>query len=258
MANAILGVPIDNGILTASEDSAATAQNLLSKYAGDTWTSAGGAAPYIVYDMLELKDILSVAVLYSNAAAATTIRVRTATSEANLTAAPASDSTAVNFHHDTTFAEHPRTHHLVFPSVNVRWVRLDFAHTGVLRIGRLVVSEKVQSSVNIQQNFVLDISEEVRTAKTESSEFSGSGLVTRSFTLNFRVKTADKRLLQSVLNERGFSGEVLLIMNPDDPTGFMDEVLYGRIASASIPHIVGVTGGDIFEIPLTVTEFEKP
>lgn len=258
MANAILGVPIDNGILTASEDSATTAQNVLSKYAGDAWISAGGATPYLVYDLLELKTILAIGVLYSNADASSTIRIRTATSEANLTASPVTDTTAVSFHHDATFAEWTRVHHLTFPSASARWVRVDFAHTGTLRVGRLVVCEKVQSSVNIQQNFAMDISEDIRMSKTESTEFSGSGLVFRTFTLNFRVKTNDKRLIQSVLNERGFSKEVMLVLNPDDSAGFMDEVLYGRIASASIPHIVGITGGDIFEIPLTVTEFEKP
>ena len=260
MSNAIIGVPIDSGILTESEGVAGTDQNPLSKMAGEAWISEGGAAPYLVYDLGAATSVISAGVLFVNADATTTIRIRTATSEANLTNGSANfDSTAIGFYHDATFSDFDRVHHLQFPDVTCQWVRVDFTHTGTLRVGRLFVSEKLQPSVNIQTGFGVANKEETIEAKSQSTVFRGVGLVAREVSFAYWIESADLRLIRSVVKERGFSGEVLLIIDPALSVDFMESVIYGNIAAFSYQQIFDKSATNTrWNASLTIKETERP
>lgn len=157
MAKALIATPAlsDAATLYASEEASTdlAATNLQILPLSEKWRDDDLATVYMEADLGSAKTINLLALLGTNASSAATYRVRGATSQANLTAAPGYDSGAGQTHWpQNNLGEWDETSliHVIATTETYRWWRIDISDAanpdGYYQAGRLYVAAAWQPS----------------------------------------------------------------------------------------------------------------
>lgn len=237
MSNILIATPeiSDAGTVSASSSAAAgPAANLLLMQPTDLWQSTD-LAPYLEIDLGTVKDFDLIALLFTNMTAAAQWRVRTANSQANLTASPTYDSGVVTFCPWST--EQDRRHGFVFNSAgwSNQWVRIDLADPtnpeGVISAGRLYVADSYLPSFNYVALDVGFIDTSTRARTTAGNTIPNrQGIIP---TLSFDIDLDDEQEFYAgtiaIQRRRGAARDVLAIIDPDDAVLAHDMIHYGLL-----------------------------
>lgn len=238
MGNIVFATPLEVAALTAGDEAdEMPAAELLTMQPTDKWRAALANA-FVVVDLGSATVVRLVALLATNATAAATWRIRAATSEANLTAAPGYDSTAIAFPIagtlDAALIAARRVHGVKWLGAagqNFRWWRVDLIDAGnpdgYLEAGRLYLAAGFQPATNYQFGAGLEPVD-----NTEHRETMGGNTVPGGGSEPKRVlrlplvfaALADYRALMDLARLRGHRRDVLVVLDPDAPA--FEGVLY--------------------------------
>lgn len=256
MASCIIGKPLTAGTITTDNEIAAfPVANLLRQHPCDVWRTDDSGAAQVTYNLGSAKTIIYAGLLYSNAASTTTIRVRGASTEANLTNGSAVYDSTVGNHWPRTQLEHwNRTHSFAFPGVSAQWWRIDLVYAGdYYQAGNLVLCEAWQgsSTARLGSSFQ-DI--EVTSESTTETRFVGSGFRARKALADFKIQAAEEDAMQMVLEEQGQTKPIFYIENPTNTDRLMRRSAYGYADAVTTtrPH------SGVYQISLTINEAERP
>ena len=146
----------DAAVLTAGSAAAnMPVTNLQLVQPTDVWRAIDLANSYVVADLGAAAAITLAALLDTNASSAATWRIRAATSEANLTAAPGYDSGSLTHWLASGLGDWETTHAVkTFAAQNFRWWRIDVSDAanpdGYYQAGRLYLAVKWEPTGNIK------------------------------------------------------------------------------------------------------------
>jgi len=241
MSNLVIGYADWSDEATIDSSSAETSgfpvENLQSTQPTDYWESQT-TTPFVVLDRGNAQDFNVIALLYTNVQSGDTWQVRAADTEANLTASPGYDSGSVTFRvpgDDDTWDRH---HGFLFLSTTqaYRWIRIALAlGTGAdLEAGRLIIGDFYQPSVNDSYGRRFGVSDPSTTSRTD-----GGGLISdersrflnATVTLDFQSEADVYGSLFEIRRLRGTSKDILLVLDPDEDTYLMQQMIYGRITA---------------------------
>lgn len=123
MSNIIIAKPYSATITAASAASTMPASNLNLAQPTDVWRSTSLTSQYIVADLGSAKAVDTIALMFTNLTSAATMRIRGATSQANLTASPGYDSSTINpaWAGATQNVDRPPTGPLPTGAPTIRW-----------------------------------------------------------------------------------------------------------------------------------------
>lgn len=252
----------DAATITASHEVATmTAANLKTPRLSSAWRSTTLTGVNLVIDLGQAEAINLAALLGTNFTSAATIRVRAATSQANLTASPLYDSTTVSAfpHWRADYPDRPVLH---FPSslVTARWWRIDLDDganpEAFLEAGRLYLSRAWQPSINLQKGWSL------RWEDLSRVDFSLNGdpfvderprrrILSGSF--DFLTRAAMLSGIGELQRLQGIGGDILAIVDPDGSTTMIDDVVYGLFTDTTprVNAALGIwqTAFEVREIP---------
>lgn len=224
----------DAATVTASHAaSAGPVINLQREQPRDIWESTS-LTPYLVIDLGAVTAFNLIALLFTNAQQTDTWRIRTADTEANLTAAPTYDSGTVDFSPQAT--AYDRRHGFLWRSAGWtnRWVRIDIDSTGnadgVFDAGRLCVANAWQPSINMLYGVAYGF---IDTSYRDRPP-AGNTIVNRQGiipTLAFDIKLDDEDEFYAntftIQAQNGGSRPVLILCDPDHATRAHDKLYYG-------------------------------
>lgn len=264
----LLASPVlsDAGTLTASSQvSTFEAVNLQRMSPGLKHRSTA-LSFYYEGNLGSAKTIRYVGIWYANAVASTTWRVRFATSQANLTAAPAYDSGSVSFWPSgASLASWAATHSRLYLAggQTATWYRIDIDHSAsglsYWEAARLVVAEGVDFStfsrakmpgvaVVTQEEEVVEVEaqdgEEVPRPKRQRRTLGPQRVIAMS-------KAEALGQLDPLLRERGASKDFVMVTKPDESAYPMHYMLLGRKKTANV---IENSFSDWFEAELTLRE----
>ena len=240
----------DAAVLAESSQAASQeVENLLLDQPTDSWQTTGVAAESIVGDLGAVAPVDCAALLAGNFRSDTTIRFRGADTEANLTAAPAVDTTvaaAWAAGDPEDYAVGTRNWIKVLSATfNIRWFRFDLADSGhpdgYFRFGRLGVGaltrtkDMLPSALPVHQ----EPEDRVRT--------SGGGIHFRAVggrpvlgPLTYLRTEAQLAELRRLIRLNGSSRPVLYVCDVEREGDEMQEDsiygLLGEVSSLPIPH----------------------
>lgn len=260
MAKTMIASPVlsDAATLTVSGSASSTLGkvNLQSLNPRQYWRSSTDT-PHIVIDLGSAADIRLVSVLYGNFVQADTWRVRGATSEANLTSSPGYDSGSVSAWPDgADLSSWDRTHTRLYLSTaeTFQWWRIDFDASsnsdGYVEAGRLYVSEGIQPATGVSASKGWEPSFVEPSARTLNQS---GGVTPRGFPQRRNVALALINLTRAEAwgsisvfrRDRGASGDVLALIDPEESTYPMDHMYYGLLGTRlSMPNAFLAKGGD--------------
>lgn len=244
MANLILAMPTisDPATMAAvgSEAAGMEAVNLFKKQPSDLWRATDLGNIWFEVDLGSAQAIRLIALLFTNATSAATIRVRGATSQANLTAAPGYDSTAVSHWPTTGLDNWEKTHAILWLSSaqTYQWWRIDVVDAanpdGYYQAGRLYLANPYQPSVNIQYGWGVGFIDGSPTSEATDGQLyidERKKYRVLNFTLDFESESdmyGDNTAFDIDLR-RGSSRDVLCIVDPEKTARLMDWSIYGRM-----------------------------
>ncbi len=234
------------------------AGNLLTRTPGTRcrWTATAGA--YLVLDLGAAASWDTVVLCAHTAGASDTFRVRAATSEANLTAAPAIDQTGISFWPASGKPTRTDAFHSFWrwsAVVTYRWLRIDFTLAAApFELQRLMAAKAFQPARNYGYG--------------SGSGFLATGLKTRSIGGHshgtpgrpLRVKTlllealSEAELFESVdelLRTRAAEKDVFMVLDPEADAHRADQMLWGLVDD---PGIAAIRFHDRWQKSLTLTE----
>lgn len=252
MANIVIATPIlsDPATLTTAGTVAGSLPlaNLKSYRPSRVcrWTSLSNIS--VIADLGSAQALSLAALLFCNGTPAATWRVRIATTEGDLTAAPLYDSGTLPLVRHATH---------VFPSVTGRWVRLDVADAanpaGFFEAGRLYIANAWQPALNVAEGWQLGFEDDSEVART----LDGGMLVMqrrrrRLLRASFRYQTEAElyNRAYNLITARGLGQDLLVIRDPDS-SNRAQQTVYGLLAeTAPIVH----AGIGLYDWDLTVRE----
>jgi len=172
MANILIaGIPLTDAAtvtLTANnEDALFPASKMLTLQPRDAHRTSGLSNIYYVIDLGSVQAFNLISLIATNAAASDTWRIRTADTEANLTASPTHDSTAITLRASsnmTSFSRWPG-YYYVSAGLTNRWVRIDVTSTaadGYFSAGRLRIDNAWVPSRNINYGWSMGFVEDTQ------------------------------------------------------------------------------------------------
>jgi hypothetical protein len=268
MANAILCSPAlsDAAILTGSGWlGGSLALSNLQGFDPRRYARSSTTTPHGVLDFGAAKAMRVLSLLYGNFVSTDTIRWRGATSEANLTAAPGYDSTALPcWPGGADLASWDRRHTRLYLAAaqTFRWWRFDLNvasnPAGYAEASRVYVSEGLQPAKNIATNWSRTSREEAVRTTNQSG-----GITPRELPQHDAIEAVWKHLTEAeafggyaeLRRQRGASGDVLFLVDPEQATYPMDFMLYGLLqAESPMQHAYYAAGGQRYSVALRVEE----
>lgn len=242
MANLLIATPVlsDAGSFgtIGDQDTATPASNLLKLQPTDIWKTTTLTAINFTFDLGATKTFDTFAMLYTNATAAATWRIRTANTEANLTAAPTYDSGTVAMLASTDFGDFDRPHAFLrrTPALSNRWVRFDITNAAnpdnVFKVGRLYIANSWQPTRNMRFGWQLGfIDQSVRTPTSGGQTYINrkDQLRTVALTLSFMSRSEMFSNAYELFRLRGDSKDVLMILDPSEATHLNKLIVYGLL-----------------------------
>lgn len=242
MSNVLIATPVlsDAATITASHAVAAgPISNVQRMQPTDTWESQN-LTPFVVVYLGAVTSFNLIAVLFTNARQTDTWRIRTANTEANLTAAPTYDSAAVTFSPWNTRAS--RRHGFKFNAAgwSNSWIRIDFDSTGnpngVFNVGRLYVANAYQPVRNYGYGNALgfiDTSPRDRTSGGNTIPNPQGIIPTHEFEIGYTDENEFFANTYAIQMLRGGSRDLLVIMDPDDTVNGHHKIGYGLLNPTS-------------------------
>lgn len=241
--------------------------NLQTQQPGEAarWTSLTGM--YVEADLGAAQAINVAALLAHNGTAAATWRIRGATSQANLTAAPGYDTGAV-FVSMWTAAGRPAGYdneklpslHFIDPAQSFRFWRIDLADAanpaGFFEAGRLVIDAAWRPGKNLTRGW------EIGYADVSEPEFAAKGhlwpgpesVTAREWSFTLRGLSEDDVFANGyeLARKRGARKDVLIIRNPQLTTHLHRNMLYGLMSG---PGKILRIAHNFYEQPYRLREF---
>jgi len=264
MANAILATPAlsDAGLLTAgSEETTLPGINLQNAQPSKKWRTTSLSNIYVEIDLTAAKEINLVALIGHNGSSTGTWRVRAATSQANLTAAPGYDSGSVSLFATTKptgWTELPTILWLGSSTQTYRWWRFDVTDAsntdGYFQAGRLYVSFAWQPTVNIQYNGAIAWIDPSPVGQSVGGQMYPTPRALRrviEFSFDFLDEDEMMNNAFEIDRLRGSSGDVLFIRDPAATTHLHRNTIYGLIRD--LQPIINTTFG-VFTKPFRIEE----
>lgn len=204
----------------------------------------------ITVDTGAIGDISLVALLYTNASATATIRVRIADTEGGLTSAPTYDSGVVAMNMPTGNVSSIAT-------VSGRWVRIDVDDPdnpdGFFDIGRLYVANAWVLAINISPGWGIDIEDDSPVALALDGGLlptpRGQRRVLRA-TLAFQSEAEMYGQAFATMRARGTARDVLVVRDPDLTTYLEAQTICGLLAMQPVIN----TEIDVYAWQLVVRE----
>jgi hypothetical protein len=274
MQNMLLATPIlsDAAILSGSAASGdLSINNLQSMSLKQVYRAANAASVYIVADLGAAKQINLVSLIGHSGSSRSYARIRAATSEANLTAAPGYDSGLLPFRshqsgYDATWASGVTDEEYgaldrnlflkYFAPQTYRYWRIDIAdpNSVYLDIGRLYISKAWQPVNNMNYGFaqgIIDPSRKARTVSGEMVPLERTKIRWSEFTLSFANEAEMYDNAFEIERLRGRTKDILFVHDPDAVAQLQRRTFYGAMESPQ--PIVNVTFG-IFEKTFRIEE----
>lgn len=244
MANLSIVSPtlVDAATLTVSDQASSTlaGANLQTLNPRQYWRSSS-TTPYVVVDFGSAVDVRAVSVLYGNFATTDTVRVRGATTEANLTGAPGYDPGAESaWPGGADLSGWSRTHslHYIASAETYRWWRVDIDASsnsdGYHESSRLYIADVVQPAISGALGWQAIYSEpEIRT-RNQSGGVTPRGIPQRrGVEWQWAALTEAEAWgsFGALRRARGSSGDVLVLVDPAETTYPMDKMFYGLMSA---------------------------
>jgi hypothetical protein len=178
----------DSAVLTASSEiESLPAAAVQRREPRDIWRSTDNANQNLIFDLGAATAFSAVAVLYHNADTSALWRVRTATTQINLTASPTYDSGTMSMASGTQAQRFGRGHSVKEGVTgNVRWVRLDFTTlSGIttLDVGRVMIIDNFADSPSYEWS--MSMVHDAEPIATVSSLFGRTGRKYRTLTWSY-------------------------------------------------------------------------
>ena len=236
MGNLVLATPIlsDAAALAAvSETTAGPVTNLQLMQPTDIWESddAGGV---VTINFGAVTDFNLVAVLHTNAVATDTWRVRTADTEAGLTAAPDHDSGSVTL---TGIGAEGTMFHWVEAGLSNQWIRIDFTTAAdPFMAGRLFVADALITSRNYTYGYEDGYEDSTGIDETDAYNLipnAGGNRAVLNFTMTLDDET-ERHAIREINRLRGASKDVLVIRDPDASSNFGDHIYHGLLQARRV------------------------
>jgi hypothetical protein len=229
------GEDIDAATVTAENEVATLpATNLQTMQPSETWRTSDATDTFIVADLGAALAVDIVALLKTNLTAAATWRVRGATSEANLTAAPGYDSTAVGFWPESGLAGQAVSGFLYLdPAQSFRWWRIDLSDAanpdGYLEAGRLYIDAAWRPARNLSFNWQLGWIDDGEPRHARGGQIHPEVVPRRRrlrFSLDYLTE-AEAATAYDLDRRRGRSADVLVLRDPAHATQLHRQSVYG-------------------------------
>lgn len=252
MQNMLLATPILSDASTLSGSTASGSlgvDNLKTPSLKQVYRAANAGAVYIVSDLLTAKSINLVALVGHSGSSRSYARIRAATSEANLTAAPGYDSGNVPFRshqsgYDAGWASGVQDEQYgsmdknlfvrYFTAQTFRYWRIDIIdpNSVYLDIGRLYISQAWQPAVNMDYGAPagwIDPSRDSRTVSGELIPLERKKYRYTEFTLSFASEDEMFDNAFEIERLRGATKDVLYINDPDATKHLQRRSFYGKM-----------------------------
>ena len=230
----------DAATLTAGSEAAGMpVGNLQTFQPSEKWRATNLAAAYVEADLGAAQPLDLIALLYTNTTSAATWRIRGATTQANLTAAPGYDSGAITAWPQSGLDDWDFVH--VFKWLGAspqtfRWWRVDLTDAanpdGHLQAGRLYLSDAWQPARNLQYGWSIGFADD----SIKRRATGGQSWVTArgkrrvlDFTLGFLSEAEMYDNAFDIDRRRGEHADVLAIRDPDDTAHVHRQMVYGLI-----------------------------
>lgn len=271
MATIFLASPVLSDAATISVSGSASTSlnedNLQTLDPRQYWRSST-STPNIVIDLGSAQSIRYVSLLYGNFVSTDTWRVRAATTEAGLTSAPGYDSGSVScYPGGADLSSWDRTHTRLYLTTaqSYRWWRIDIDASsnpdGYVETARLYVSEGIQPEIGISHSALwtpILVEAGVRTVNQSGGITPRGFPKRRNVEVTFSYLTRDEAFggFGEVRRERGSSGDVVVLIDPEEDTYPMDYTYYGLMsADQPIPNTYLAGGEDPrFAVTLNIEE----
>ena len=239
MANIAICNPIISDaatIATDSEHANFPVTNLKKIQPAHIWRSNLVTSAYIELGPLTSTAFDLVSLICTNLTSTATWRIRTANSQANLTASPIHDSTAITFWPTTNLDDWESINGFyVIPSPSaVTWIRIDLVDSanpnGFLEASRIYVSKMWQPTVNMKYDWGIGYND----ASIFDKTIGGNTLITpqgKIRVLNFDLDFEDEdEMFDNAFyldRNRGESGDILVIPDYENSNRIHDQSVYG-------------------------------
>lgn len=203
-----------------NEESWAPGSNVFRDHPGDLWQTSDLTDVYLELENPTGATWDTIALLYTNGKLGDDWRIRTASSQANLTAGPTYDSGSMEMYDSAAQASsvvRPALHR-VSPGRSEAWLRIDITSTtddGYFRVGNLIVDAPLAPARNFQ--LPLDIGQQAR------------------FDMRL-VSEADMMALhdQDVLYE---DEPALIVFDPDESSYLHNKLVWGLVEPGQGPRL---------------------
>lgn len=238
--------------------------NLHVSLPSDVWRAPDLTAQYIEWDLGAAETINVISLLYTNLEESTTWRIRAATSQANLTAAPGYDSGTIGMK-EVDYLTFPRSHSYQYESAgkNYRYWRIDVGAQGTnqFQAGRVLFGAQVATTYTTASWSVqlADDSEIIRVESGGSYALSGGKYRIVNFAYNYLTfaETHGDGLFD-IDRAAGRQGDVMVVRDPADDSYIMHDLIYGRLEPGPA-QVAGRIGGSlIYTKSYQVIEAELP
>ena len=237
----------DVATLTAnSEHSEAIATQLQEIQPKHFWQSTTDTGVFLSLNRGSSEDWNLVALLFHNLSTSATIRIRADDVLGNLTTSPDHDSTALSAWQSQDLSTWSRRHFVYWPGTQEthQYMRIDLEDAsnpdGVLRAGRLYVSQAWQSSIHMQLGLQYGYDD---LASIQQSAIDGTTFIREiarplhaQFTLGYLTEAEYMDNLFELTRLRGMSQDILLVMDTPPISYLQSKILYGRFAG-SLPFV---------------------
>ncbi len=239
MANIVIASPVlsDAGAVTAGNAlGTLPVVNLQDIQLTKLWRTSDHTNTFIEIDLATAQAITVVALLGTNASTAATWRIRAATTQANLTAAPGFDTTAVTAWPETGLGDWSKVHLVkwVDPAETFRWWRIDIADSGnadgYVEAGRVYIAAAWQPAKNLQFGHGLGWIDSGDRAESDGGQIFTEDKPRRrlvSFDLDFLTENDMLDNAFDLDRLRGAAKDVLVITDPASASHLHKRTVYG-------------------------------
>tara|TARA_R110002096_G_scaffold172484_2_gene346170 strand:- start:4017 stop:4823 length:807 start_codon:yes stop_codon:yes gene_type:complete len=245
MGNTVISNPaiVDAATITAGSALAnMPVTNLLRTQPKDRWRSDDLNNLYLVVDLGSAQAINLIALLFHNATQSATWRIRAATSEANLTAAPGYDSTAVNMWDATWPSDEDPVHSITWLGSSpetYQWWRIDVSDLSnpdnYFQVGRLYIDNAWQlpANKNIEYGWELRFIDPATKSRSKAGQlYAESAQRWRQIIMSINFQSEDEMYdnVYELIRRRGISKDIFVIRDPDATKHLIRQSIYGQLA----------------------------
>lgn len=269
MGNFFIARPTTSDAATVTASSEADnypATNLQVQQPRDYFRSADDSDFYLTIDLGAAVAVNVIALLYTNADTSTQWRIRGATSEANLTAAPGYDSTVEDHWPDADLSTWDRTHAVKLLSTpqSYRWWRIDISGLSALdyyQAGRLYIDAAFNPTRTMDAPANLGRIDQSIRAESENAVFMRQRKQRRTmgFTLSLRTESEAYTEHLDLQRRIGAGGDLLVQM--EGSSYVMERLMYCSMDTTpdiEIGQYSGSYSGNIHSVSYNFTELEHP